>query len=157
MRGALAWIVTLIAGCAPDFGHTAFLCDDAGHGCPEGQMCTYGRCWRGTPRDAQDVGCVDAEGDAGLCTVGAQQCCVDPEGSAQCGSAGAHCPGISALCDGPDDCTGGNQCCADGNTVFCDATCNHYACRIADDCPLSLRHCCHDQETPWGVCSADGC
>lgn len=151
MRGALVWIVTLIAGCAPDYGHTAFLCD-AGHDCPTGQTCTFGRCWRGTPPDAQSVVC----GDAG-CTVGTQQCCVDSEGEARCGSAGEVCQGTSALCDGPDDCPPGERCCADGNTVFCDSTCDHDACRSDGDCPLAAPSCCHDAETPWGRCSPPGC
>lgn len=152
MRGALAWIVTLIAGCAPDYGHTAFLCDPA-HDCPPGQMCTSGRCQRGTPPDAQSVGC----GDAGSCNVGTQQCCVDPEGGTRCGDAGEVCRGSSALCDGRMDCQAGDRCCADGDIVFCDATCNHYACQDHSDCPLTAPTCCHDPMTPWGVCAADGC
>jgi hypothetical protein len=154
VRGALAWIVTLIASCAPDYGHTAFLCD-TGHDCPTGQMCTFGRCWRGTPPDAQSVAC----GDAG-CNVGTQQCCVDSAGGTrgmQCGSASEVCPGTSALCDGPADCQHGDQCCADGSTVFCDKACDQYACQVDSDCPLTAPHCCHDPMTPWGMCSELDC
>lgn len=151
MRGALAWIVTLIASCAPDLGHTAFLCD-GGHDCPAEQMCIHGRCWRGTPPDGRDVACGDAR-----CNVGPQQCCIDSSGGTQCGSAGDACHGTSALCDGPDDCPMGDQCCADGSTVFCDRTCDRHACLADGDCPLSIHHCCHDAMTPWGVCSPDGC
>jgi hypothetical protein len=151
VRGALAWIVMLIASCAPDFAHTAFLCDKQPD-CPAGQTCTSGRCWRGTPPDAQTVAC----GDAG-CNVGTQQCCVDPAGGMQCGSAGEVCRGISALCDGPDDCQPGDRCCADGNTVFCDQACDHDACQVDRDCPLAAPHCCHDPRTSWGVCSDSGC
>lgn len=141
----------LIASCAPDFAHTAFLCDKQPD-CPAGQTCTSGRCWRGTPPDAQTVAC----GDAG-CNVGTQQCCVDPAGGMQCGSAGEVCRGISALCDGPDDCQPGDRCCADGNTVFCDQACDHDACQVDRDCPLAAPHCCHDPRTSWGVCSDSGC
>lgn len=142
----------LIASCAPDYGHTAFLCDPD-HDCPPGQMCTNGRCWRGTPPDGRDVAC----GGNARCNVGTEQCCVDSSGGTLCGSAGAACHGPSALCDGPRDCPMGDQCCADGKTVFCDRTCNHHACQVDDDCPeLSAHHCCHDEGTPWGVCST-GC
>ena len=141
----------LIAGCAPDFGHTAFLCDDLG-GCPMGQTCRFGRCQRGTPPDAQSVAC----GDAG-CNAGTQQCCVEESGM-RCASASELCPGTSALCDGPDDCQNGDRCCADGSTVFCDKACGHYACQVDRDCPpLTAPICCHDQLTPWGVCSQSGC
>lgn len=143
----------LIAGCAPDYGHTAFLCRDP-QDCPAGQSCTFGRCQRGTPPDAQSVGCGDAS-----CNVGTAQCCVDPVSGIQCGGAGDLCRGITALCDGPADCPPGDQCCADGNTVFCDQACGHYACQVDRDCPLSAPHCCHDPMTmtPWGVCSEPGC
>src|ERR1041384_1214178 len=130
----------LIASCAPDFGHTAFLCDDLG-GCPMGQTCMSGRCQRGTPPGAQSVAC----GDAG-CTVGTQQCCVE-ESEMRCASAGELCPGTSALCDGPDDCQSGDRCCADGSTVFCDKACDHYACQADRDCPLTASRCCHDPMT----------
>jgi len=142
----------LIASCAPDYGHTAFLCH-VDRDCQPGQACTFGRCQRGTPPDAQSVAC----GDAG-CNVGTEQCCVDPASDRmQCGSAGDVCPGSSALCDGPDDCQHGDQCCADGSTVFCDKACDHHACQVDGDCPLTAPSCCHDQPTPWGVCSQPGC
>jgi hypothetical protein len=141
----------LIASCAPDYGHTAFLCH-ADRDCPPGQACTFGRCQRGTPPDAQSVGCGDAS-----CNVGTAQCCVDPAGGMQCGSAGDLCPGISALCDGPGDCQTGDQCCADGSTVFCDKACDHHACQVDSDCPLTAPSCCHDPMTPCGQCSQSGC
>src|SRR3954468_13675584 len=102
----------LVASCAPDFGHTAFLCDED-HRCPDGQMCRSGRCWRGTPPDATYVECDERAGDAGRCIVGIEQCCVS-EGGTLCGDAGALCQGTSGLSDGPGDCPGGEQCCADG-------------------------------------------
>lgn len=143
----------LIASCAPDYGHTAFLCH-VDRDCQPGQACTFGRCQRGTPPDAQSVACGDAS-----CNVGTEQCCVDPASDRmQCGSAGDLCPGTSALCDGPDDCQHGDQCCADGSTVFCDKACGHQACQFDRDCPpLTAPSCCHDPLTPWGVCSQPGC
>lgn len=152
MRGALVWIVTLIASCAPDTGHTAFLCD-GNHDCPPGQLCMYGRCLRAVPPDAESVACADA----GSCTVGPEQCCLDSAGGTRCGDAGEACRGTSALCDSPRDCPDGDRCCADGNAVFCDRTCDHDACQVDGDCPLSAPSCCHDQGTPWGVCSGLGC
>jgi hypothetical protein len=154
VRGALVWIAMLVASCAPDFGHTAFLCD-SDHRCPDDQMCRSGRCWQGTPPDASYVECDERAGDAGRCIVGIEQCCVS-EGGTLCGDAGALCQGPSGLCDGPDDCPKGEQCCADGTTVFCGHACDRFACRADGDCPLEIHHCCYDQGTPWGVC-ATGC
>jgi hypothetical protein len=41
-------LVCLLAGCAPDYGHSAFRCD-ASHACPDDQTCIAGRCRRGAP------------------------------------------------------------------------------------------------------------
>ena len=150
MRGALLWIVTLIAGCAPDYGHTAFLCGP-GHDCPPGQDCVAGRCRRGPPT-GDGVAC-----GAMTCGVG-QQCCVDRFAPAQsCLAAGEICPGTGALCDGAEDCQTGDRCCADGDTMFCDATCRDYACQDDADCPSTAHSCCPDAAMPWGRCSRLGC
>lgn len=149
MRGALLSIVTLLASCAPDYGHTAFRCD-AGHGCPAGQDCLAGRCRRGAPT-GDGVAC-------GSMSCGpTEQCCVDLFQPTGCIAAGDICPGTGALCDGVEDCQAGDRCCADGETLFCDATCGAYACQDDADCPSTARSCCPDDTTPWGRCSRLGC
>ena len=135
----------LIAGCAPDYGHSEFLCNPD-HGCPADQTCLDGRCRRGAPT-GDGVACGSV-----TCGVG-KQCCfdlLDPPG--QCRDAGDVCPGTSALCDGSEDCQAGDRCCADGDTVFCDAACDHYACQDTADCPSTAPNCCHFSPAPWGEC-----
>jgi hypothetical protein len=149
VRGAALWIVTLLASCAPDYGHSAFRCD-AAHGCPAGQDCLAGRCRRGAPT-GDGVGCGGETCDA------TQQCCVDLFNGAHCRAAGEVCPGTAALCDGREDCQAGDRCCADGDTVFCDASCGHEACLDAADCPATAPNCCFDRDTPWGTCALFGC
>jgi hypothetical protein len=149
MRGAALWIVAMVAGCAPDYAHSAFRCD-AQHGCPDGQRCRDGRCRRGEPT-----------GDGVTCGAKrcgpAEQCCVDAADRPDCAAAGEACPGDAALCDGSEDCQMGDRCCADGDTAFCDATCNHYACADAADCPLTAPICCRDFGEHWGQCRTSGC
>jgi hypothetical protein len=149
VRGALAWIVTLIASCAPDYEHTAFRCDPL-HGCPEGQTCQDGHCQRGAPT-----------GDGVVCgtmtCTSALVCCVDLLSPPHCIFEIGVCSGILALCDGSEDCQPGDRCCADGDTLFCDASCDRYACRDAADCPSTAPNCCPDGTTPWGQCSPLGC
>lgn len=149
MRGVALWIITLIASCAPDYGHTAFRCD-ASHDCPAGQSCFAGRCRRGEPT-GDGVACGATSCDA------TQQCCLDLFNPARCIAAGDACAGISALCDGSEDCQPGDRCCADGGTAFCDASCGEYACRDAADCPPSAPSCCTLGDVPWGLCSRLGC
>lgn len=156
MRRALAWIVLLIASCAPDYAHTAFRCDE-GHGCPAGQMCLDGRCRRGALTGDGVVCGQDDKGSMQVCDT-SQQCCLDLFNPPRCIAAGDVCPGTAALCDGSEDCQAGDRCCADGDTVFCDAACDHDACRDAADCPSTAPNCCHDDDTtPWGQCSPLGC
>jgi hypothetical protein len=151
VRGALAWLVALIASCAPDYAHTAFRCDP-GHGCPADQTCLDGRCQRAA-RTGDGVVCsVDGQHS---CDPG-EQCCLYPDGP-RCIAAGDVCPGTSALCDGSEDCQAGDRCCADGNITFCDAACDRHACRDAADCPSTAPSCCPDDTTPWGRCSPSGC
>lgn len=149
MRGALAWLVALIASCAPDYAHTAFRCTGDG-GCPGGQTCLDGRCRRGAPT-GDGVACGPDTCDAH------HQCCLDLFNPPRCIAAGDVCPGTAALCDGSEDCQAGDRCCADGDTVFCDAACDRYACRDAADCPSTAPNCCPDDTTPWGQCSRLGC
>jgi hypothetical protein len=149
VRGALAWLVALIASCAPDYAHTAFRCTGDG-GCPAGQTCLDGRCRRGAPI-GDGVACGSDACDAH------HQCCLDLFNPPRCIAAGDVCPGTAALCDGIEDCQAGDRCCADGDTVFCDAACDRYACRDAADCPSTAPSCCPDDATPWGQCSRLGC
>lgn len=148
MRGVALSILMLVAGCEPDYAHSAFRCDDAGHGCPAGQLCRAGRCRRGEPT-GDGVGCGSAHCDV------TQQCCVDE--SPRCAPAGDSCPGTTVLCDGSGDCQLGDHCCADGHTVFCDQTCEHYACRVDGDCPLAAPNCCDVTPGLPGECSRTGC
>jgi hypothetical protein len=148
VRGAVLWIVTLIAGCAPNYAHSAFRCG-ADPDCPAGQTCRAGRCLRGAPT-GDGVTC-------GAASCGpADQCCFDPPALPRCIAAGDVCPGTAALCDGSEDCRAGDRCCADGDTAFCDASCGHYACRDGADCPSTEPNCC-TADTPWGMCSKFGC
>jgi hypothetical protein len=149
VRGVALSIFTLIASCAPDYGHTAFRCD-AEHGCPAAQSCVAGRCRRGAPT-GDGVVCGSA-----TCDV-TQQCCLYVFSQPTCIAAGDVCPDTSALCDGVEDCQAGDRCCADGKTVFCDATCGDYACRDAADCPSTEPNCCQFDITPWGECSKFPC
>lgn len=155
MRSVLAWLVALLASCAPDYGHTAFRCSED-HGCPTGQTCMSGRCLRAAPTGDGVVCGKDAQGDTQVCDT-SQQCCIDLFNGPRCIAAGDVCPGTSALCDGSEDCQAGDRCCADGGTVFCDAACDRYACRDAADCPSTVPNCCFDDPTPWGQCSPFPC
>jgi len=148
VRSVALWILALVASCAPDYGHTAFRCDGE-RGCPAGQTCYTGRCRRGAPT-GDGVGCGALTCDA------SQQCCVDSLNPPRCIAASDVCPGTAALCDGSEDCRAGDRCCADGDTVFCDASCGHYACRDGADCPSTEPNCC-TADTPWGLCSKLGC
>jgi hypothetical protein len=153
VRGALAWLVALIAGCAPDYAHTAFRCD-GGHDCPAEQACLDGRCRRGAPPGDAGVVCsVDGEQSCGP----REQCCLYSPGPWGCIAAGDRCPAPSGLCDGRADCQAGDACCADGNITFCDAVCDRYACRDGADCPSTAPACCFDGATPWGHCALPGC
>jgi hypothetical protein len=155
VRGVALSIVLVIASCAPDYGHSAFLCDDAGHGCPDGQDCVAGRCRRGEPTGD---GVVCGAGSGAARCAPAEQCCVEGPAQLRCRPAGELCPGITMLCDGAEDCRAGDRCCADGGAVFCDAACEHTACLDADDCPRSTApNCCFDLGTPWGACSPRPC
>jgi hypothetical protein len=150
VRGALAWLVALIASCAPDYAHTAFRCG-GGHDCPPDQTCLDGRCRRGAP-----AGTVVCSGDGQhSCALG-EQCCLYQDGPG-CIAAGDVCPEPSALCDGREDCQGNDRCCADGTIAFCDAACDRYACRDDGDCPSTVPRCCFDELPLWGHCVASGC
>jgi hypothetical protein len=152
VRGALAWLVSLIASCAPDYAHTTFLCPP-GHDCPPGQSCVDGRCRHGAVT-GDGVVC---PAPAGTCAAGGL-CCLDRSGNGHCDEARDACTtGPAALCDGSEDCQPGDRCCADGNTAFCDAVCMNYVCRDAADCPASAPNCCPDPITPWHQCSPFGC
>jgi hypothetical protein len=154
VRGALAWLVALLASCAPDYAHTAFRCDPGG--CPADQTCQDGRCRRGAPTGDAGVECgKDDQGDAQVCDTH-HQCCLYSPGPWRCIDAGEVCPAHSGLCDGREDCQAGDRCCADGNITFCDASCDRYACRDTSDCPSTVPSCCFDGAAPWGVCST-GC
>jgi hypothetical protein len=149
VRGVALSILLLVGGCEPDYGHSAFLCNEE-HSCPEDQMCVLGRCRRGTPRGDAGVECQDATCDA------AQQCCVDGVNPPRCIAVGVVCQGTSALCDGVDDCQLGDLCCADGHTVTCDKTCRDFACHSGADCPATVPNCC-PSDMPWGECSQFPC
>ena len=149
MRAVALWVLTLIAGCAPDYGHTAFRCDGELH-CPGDQTCVLGRCRRGAPTgDGVVCGAVTCDTT--------QQCCLDLFNPPRCLAAGELCPGTTALCDGIEDCQASDRCCADDDAVFCDATCDRYACRDAGDCPSTRPNCCASDATPWGTCSEPSC
>jgi hypothetical protein len=161
VRGVALWILALIVGCAPDYGHTAFRCvsshaSDEPPPCPAGQDCYLGRCRRAAPT-GQGIMCAGE-----LCGAG-DQCCFVEGGTTGCMPANNVCKGgISALCDSIDDCQLHDQvpdyCCADGKSLFCDAHCNNYACQGDGDCPPTAPHCCRpDRATPWGTCSDDSC
>lgn len=158
MHGVALTIVLLIASCAPDYAHSAFLCD-ARHGCPDGQDCIQGRCRR-AERTGEDVVCSSSTCDGVLCggqtCDRSQQCCVDGSEIARCAAAGVACLGRSALCDGRADCRAGDYCCADGDS-FCDAHCDHYACRLDGDCPPTTPSCCGASATTVGECAQLGC
>jgi hypothetical protein len=149
VRGVALSILTLLASCAPDYGHSAFRCD-ADHGCPAGQACVVGRCRTGLPA-GDGVVCATVTCDA------TQQCCLDLFNPPRCIAAGDVCPGTSALCDGVEDCPAGERCCATGSTVACGASCDEVVCREAADCPSTAPNCCASDQTPWGTCSALGC
>ena len=153
VRGVALLIGCLVASCAPDYGHSAFRCDQD-HSCPSGQTCIFDRCRRADP-----IG--DGSGDGVICGEVAcqrsEQCCIGEDAQARCFEAGAACPGISALCDGEEDCAGRDLCCADGDVLTCDATCKTYACVDNSDCPLAAPTCCRMAFPPWGACSEDGC
>jgi hypothetical protein len=146
----IVWLAWLACGCAPDYAHSAFLCD-ATHDCPGEQTCLDGRCRR-DPATSDGVTC------GGAACGPAQQCCVDSNNPpARCIAAGEVCPGTGALCDNRADCRATDRCCADGDLYFCDATCQHYTCLADADCPPSAPRCCPDDETIWGRCDAVGC
>ena len=150
LRNAVgAVVLALLAGCAPDYEHTAFRCD-AEHGCPAGQECLVGRCRRGAPT-GDGVVCGTATCDL------TQQCCLDLFNPARCIAAGDVCPGTSALCDGVEDCQAGDRCCTGGSSVSCDASCDDAVCRDAADCPSTAPNCCPSDTTPWGECSPLTC
>jgi hypothetical protein len=144
VRGvALLLLVWLVAGCGPDYAHSAFRCD-ATHGCPSGQSCISERCRRGVPEGAT-VDC-----GAAICDVATQQCCIDGINAPRCIAAGDVCPGVGALCDGREDCIDRDRCCADDDTIACFESCKDYACRDDDDCPSTAPNCCATAQL--GVC-----
>jgi hypothetical protein len=153
VRGVALFLGWLIASCAPDYGHSAFLCDEQ-HGCPDGQTCITGRCRRSDPIGN---GSGDGVKCGGMQCDRTQQCCVDGFETWRCIPAQDACLGTSALCDGMEDCGMHDLCCADGDNVTCDATCEHYACREREDCPATAPNCCDATDLQWGKCSQSGC
>jgi hypothetical protein len=143
----LAWIV---AGCGPDYEHSAFRCDTM-HGCPSGQSCINERCRRGAPRDA-GLQCGDK-----TCDVTIEQCCVDGDNLPRCIRAGDECGGVGALCGGTANCQDRDSCCADGDTIACFASCKDYACRSDSDCPSQEPNCCGATAALPGECSKPAC
>ena len=143
----LAWF---LAGCTPDYAHTAFRCG-ADPDCPTDQHCLVGRCRRGTALHGDGVLCGES-----VCGS-TQQCCVDGENPARCLAAGDLCPGLTALCDGDEDCEGGDHCCEAG-VVTCGTDCETVVCRAADDCPTGRPNCCFaDGSVSWGTCGKSPC
>lgn len=144
----LAW---LVAGCTPDYAHTAFRCG-ADPDCPTDQHCVAGRCRRGTALHGDGVLC-----GASVCGL-TQQCCVDGENPARCLAAGDLCPGLTALCDGDEDCDASDHCCEAG-VVTCGTDCETVVCRTAEeDCPTGRPNCCFaDASVSWGTCSKSQC
>lgn len=148
-RVALLSCLLVLASCTPDYGHTAFRCDDE-HRCPADQTCITGRCRRGAPT-GDGVVC-----GAATCTL-TEQCCLYSFGPPRCIAAGELCPNTSALCDGVEDCASGDRCCGDGEALLCDATCADYVCRDAADCPSIEPYCCGATAQMWGQCSPFPC